>query len=154
MTNIQYFKKEVKYWAKRLNIRLDDVKMNKRMWYMAMASWGHNNNHIVYYQPRYFNHERKFYIMRLIFHELGHFKNKNFSSQYPYDKFTNQMIAEYKAEIFALKCLKKYYPEYYRAFCRYIKRSGLKRIMETDYMRHGRYYFLAFSQIKEYATHL
>lgn len=59
MANIKYFKKQVKYWAKRLNIRLDDVKMNKKMWFMAMASWKNNNNYVVYYQPRYFNHERK-----------------------------------------------------------------------------------------------
>lgn len=153
MTNIKYFKKQVKYWSKRLNIPIHHIKTDKRMWYMCMAQWDNDVN-TIYYQPKKFKYERSYFIMHMIFHELGHFKNYNFSSQYPYDQFTNKMIAENKAEIFALKCLKKYYPKYYKQFCSCIKNCISRRLREPDYLKHGEFYFYAFSQIPEYAEHL
>ncbi len=153
MSNIEYFKKQAFYWAKRLNIKLDDIKVEKHRWSMASANWS-DNNHTLCYQPKKLKYERKYFIMHIIFHELGHFKNYNFSSQYPYDRFTNKMITENKAETFALKCLKKYYPKYYKQFCSCIKNCISKRLREPDYIKHGEYYFYAFSQISEYQRYL
>lgn len=153
MNNTDYFKKQAFYWAKRLNIKLDDITTDSKMWYICSADWTEDKNSLCY-QPKKLKYERKYFIMHIIFHELGHFKDKNFSSQYPYDLFTNKMICEYKAESFALKCLKKYCPEYYKQFCSCIKNCMSRRLRESDYLKYGAYYFYAFSQIPEYAEHL
>lgn len=151
--NIKFLEKELFYWAKKLNIRLNNIMPDKRMWFMAMAE-KYNGNNTIYYNPKYFKYEKKYFIIHLIFHELGHFKNDNFSINYCYDEYINKIISEYKAEKFALKYMKKYYFKYYKQFCNWIKIRGAKRIRECDYLRNGKFYFYAFSQIPEWEKYL
>jgi len=52
-------------------------------------------------------------IIHTVFHELGHIKTKG----------KTRIEKEYKAEKFALKAMKKYYPKYYKTALNYLKKA-------------------------------
>ena len=147
MTNIQYFEKQAKYWAKRLRIGNITLKP-KRMWAFAQVL---HKEKIFYYNPIHVKHYDRSTLMEVIFHELGHFKNYNFSSQYPYDNNINIQICEYIAQKRALYWLKKYYPKYYKFMLKKAK-SYIEHCL--TYPKNRSYYFEAFSQIPEYAKEI
>ena len=136
MTNEQYFIEQCFYWAKKLKIKLHHVRpFYFKVWSYAQAQRGYDGINTIFYNIKNLKYDRKYFIHHVIFHELGHFKNDNFSNDYRYDKFTNKIIAEYIAETFALKCLKKYYKKDYNKFCKYIREYYFKRLLDKDYIK-------------------
>ncbi len=147
MNNIQYFEKQAKYWAKRLRIGNIIVKP-KKMWAFAKVF---QSSKTFFYNPKHVMDHNRYTLMEVIFHELGHLKNHNFSSQYSYDNNINKQISEYIAQRRAFYWLKKYYPKYYRSMLKSAK-SYIKYCL--TYPKNRSYYFEAFSQLPEYADHL
>lgn len=148
--NEKFFINQAFYWSKKLGIRLDYVNSDFSGFFYAQAELTDKGYHILHYNQSMLRHDRKYHMMRIIFHELGHFKNHNFASFYPYDYFTNMMIAEHVAESFAFECLKKYYPKYYKQLCKYIVRSRAWKLRNEETIEKAEFYFHAFSQIPEW----
>ncbi len=149
MSNIEYFEKQIKYWAKKL--RIGKVKIvPRKMWAFASVYWDESIK-IFNYNPKQVKIHDRATLMEVIFHEFGHLYKNNGHKQYPYGENLNKQICEHIAQRRAFYWLKKYYPNYYKEQVKWIYQDinqFLKQPQEKDY------YFLGLSQPPEYAQYL
>ena len=92
------------YWSGRLNI--ERVSFKKDMRYDCHACI--DKDSLLVYNLKKLNEYKKehFLLLNLIFHELGHVKHK-----LPYNTEAEMFNSEYKAEMFAIRAMQKYYPK-------------------------------------------
>ena len=146
MNNIQYFKKQVKYWSKKFKLGDINVYPNPHMWFTAFVGLNKSIKHVKY-NSNNFRGLSKCDIMRMVFHELGNFKHQFFNANHKYE-YWEYLSAEYTAEKQMFKWMKKYYPRYYKIIS---NECSLKIKRMLAYPKKYRFYFEAFSQIPEYA---
>lgn len=149
MSNIDYFKKQVKYWSKKFRLGNIEVLPYPQMWFSAQVGF-HNNKKYMWYNSENIRGLSKARLLHLIFHELGHFKHPVWNDDHFYTHL-EKLTAEYLAENQSFKWLKKYRPLYYKQASERVH-IKIKRMLK--YPKKYRYYFEAFSQIPEYAKHL
>ena len=150
MKRLEYFEKWAKYWAKRLKIGKIEIYIDNQMWGLARVDFDNDGSYCIIYNYNKLRQYSKFIQIHAVFHELGHIKKPRAFYE-DYQKPYNQIMAEYIAENRALKWLKKYYPRYYKI----LQKDFLDDINYTlTYPRKKSYYFIAYSQIPEYAKHL
>ncbi len=149
MNNIQYFKKQVKYWSKKFKLGAIDLIPAPNMWFTAFVGLNKGVKHMRYNSNR-LRKMTRFEITRIVFHELGHFKHPFFNANHKYE-YWEYLSAEYTAEKQMFEWLKKYYPRYYQMMVKSIPKK-IKRML--GYPKEYRFYFEAFSQIPEYQRYL
>lgn len=153
MSNIKYFKKQSRYWARKLNIGEIVLIPDGNTSYLAHAYIDEESKGILY-NWRKFKGLDKDQIIELIFHEFGHLKhNYWYYGKKKYRDFDNfeRVMCEYVAELQSMKWLRKNKPSHYK---RLLKKAR-KRILSTlSYSKFNRFYFEAFSQIPEYQNGL
>ncbi len=110
MTNIEYFKKQVKYWSKKFGLGHINIYPDHRMWFTAFMGYKSSN---LWYNSNQLRGLSKHELIRIVFHELGHFKHPVYNKNHKYEHW-EYMMAEYLAEKQCFKWLKKYYPRYYK----------------------------------------
>lgn len=149
MNNIEYFKKQVKYWSKKFKLGKINIYPNYKMWFTALIEYEDGTRNL-WYNANNLRGISKCEVLRIVFHELGHFKHPIFNKDHNYEYY-EYMLAEYLAESQMFKWLKKYYPRYYTIVC-----NDCKWITDCclSHPKKYRYYFEAFSQIPEYVEHL
>jgi len=142
----KFMEKEVEYWRKRFHIKPIDVSQDNTMW--AWGSVGRyawdNSRFYLQYNAKNMSKDKnltKNDLMRLIFHELGHLKNKAFSSE------MGSINAEYIAEIQCLKWMKKYLSKHF--YNLHISRQQ-KNLKNLQWYKNKTRYRRAWKKIKEY----
>ena len=146
MNNIEYFKTQVKYWSKKFKLGDINVYTDPNMWFTAFVGLNKGVKHMKYNSNR-LRELNKRDIMRIVFHELGHFKHPFFNANHKYE-YWECLSAEYTAEKQMFEWMKKYYPSYYTSLVKTCSKK-IKRML--GYPKKYRFYFEAFSQIPEYA---
>jgi len=118
MDKIKFFENQILELSGLLKIRIPYIKQDNRLGgYIASICEGVHiktgyKTHFLTYNAKIINKLSKWMIIHSILHEFGHIK-------------TNARVEwerEYKAEKFALKAIKKYFPKYYKRSVNYIKR--------------------------------
>lgn len=146
MSNIEYFKKQVKCWSKKFRLGKINLIKCTSMWYCASIKF-HNGKKYMYYNNKHMRGLSKARLLHLVFHELGHFKHPVWNDDHFYTRL-EKITAEYLAEGQSMKWLKRYRPLYYKLA---LKRISKKLKFMSEYPKKYDYYFEAFSQIPEYA---
>lgn len=146
MTNIEYFKKQVKYWSKKFRLGNINICKDTSMWYSASVGF-YDGEKYMYYNSKRIKRVSKARLLHLVFHELGHLKHPIWNEDHYYTGL-EKLIAEYLAEGQSMKWLKKYRPLYYKLA---LKRIPKKIKYMLSFPKKYEYYFEAFSQIPEYA---
>lgn len=146
MNNIEYFKKQVKYWSKKFKLGDINVYPDPNMWFTAFVGLNKGVKHIKY-NSNILRGLPKSEVLRIVFHELGHFKHPYFNANHKY-KYWEHLSCEYMAEKQMFKWIKKYYPRYYK-----IASNDCADLINDilSLPKKYRFYFEAFSQIPEYA---
>jgi len=140
----------INYWSKRLKIGKIYIKENNEMWYLFNTRRYTSGNYWLHinYKVLLKDHYTKNELIFILFHELGHYKYDNFHNSYP--KEYGAIMSEYIAESRAWKWTKKYYPKVYKKFKNTRAKLWIKSTLK--YPKRYSFYFLAFSQIPEYAN--
>ena len=149
MDNIEYFKKKVKYWSRKLRLGKIDIIPDSEMWYTAFVD-EYEGEKTLWYNSEQLMDMTKRSMMELVFHELGHFRHPFFKDSGKYRDW-EYLLSEYMAEKQGLIWLKRYYSRHYKATLKIIPKE-LKKLL--SYPKKYSYYFEAFSQIPEYAKYL
>ena len=146
----KYFTQIVNYWAKRLRLDVKLIQDNRIRKFCAFVSYrgnpkiGTDRDYSITYSPRTmidYDYNTFAGLTFLALHELGHIKLKAL--------FRNggRVQAEYRAEMFALRKLKKYYPKMYRY---HVTRMKLDLKGNKYFTGEKAYYREAFNKIKIY----
>lgn len=134
----QIFENLVCYWTGKLNLPIPLFSKDNRISNSACIYYCEDCN---YFTFRYnFKTIKKLVdevIVGLIFHELGHIKYKH---------KIETIKSEYQAEKFALKCVKKYYPNYLKGMVKNMKKQLKDKNWAKNYPIHAK----AFNKVKEY----
>ncbi len=146
MSNIEYFKKQVKYWSKKFKLGDINIIPDPNMWFTAFVGLNDGVKDM-WYNSNKLRRLNKHDLMRMVFHELGHFKHPFFNANHKYE-YWEYLSAEYTAEKQMFEWMKKYYPSYYKSLVKTCPKK-IKRMLA--YPKKYRFYFEAFSQIPEYA---
>ena len=134
----QNFQNLVSYWAGKLNLPLPLFCRDNRMSDSAGIYYCDDCNYFTFrYNFRSIKTLIDEIIIGLIFHELGHIKYKH---------KIETIKSERQAEKFALKCVKKYYPDYLKVMIKNIKRQLKDKKWRKEYPTHAK----AFDKIEEY----
>jgi len=134
------FIRMARYWGKVLKIGPMEIVSNPHLTrFDAYVSLRDNIQYLVFNPGALLDYEQCEFVA-LIFHELAHLKK---TALY---ELGDKIMAEYTAEIQALKWLKKYFPKFYERYIILMK----TRLKENPYKGKDRYYQKAFSKIKEY----
>ena len=80
-----------------------------------------------------------------VFHEIGHIMQGNL----PYETDEQKIFAEYDAEAYALRMMKKYYTKWeYQEVVVY----GFNKLLDKEFQKQYPIHYEAFKQIKEYRS--
>lgn len=133
------FKQMVCYWAGKLTLPEVWLKRDNRISYMAYV-WccSTHKKYWIIYNWKKISIARASEFIGIIFHELGHIKY--------YEKKYNKIKREYEAEKFSLKCLKKYYPKFYKQEVEVMK----DLLTNKEWRKSNPMYTEAFDKIKDY----
>jgi len=132
------FKYLVDRWCQRLKIKKPKIRKDNRFACYACI-YGKD---LVY--TRNLDYCKLFYLIGLVFHELGHLKYG-----YKYNTHKEKVKDEYVAEKFMLRMLKKYYPKYYIANNIYMRNKLKNTSWRNNETKH---HLEAYDKIKEYHT--
>lgn len=99
------FEKLIPLYCKKFKISKVTLKRDNRIWGSAFVNWKNNKNIITYSSKHLDSYGSYDWVLSTLFHELGHLKYK-----LPYKTKKEKIFSEYKAELFGVKQLKKYYP--------------------------------------------
>ena len=125
MNKIKFFQDKVLELSGKLKIKRPYIRQDNRLGgYIASLESGvhvitEKKHHFLTYNGKILKKLSKQMIIHSILHEFGHIKTDAKSI----------IEREYKAEKFALKAIKKYFPKYYNPSIKYIKQfinSGIK----------------------------
>ena len=127
------------YWAGKLNIDYIPFKMDKRYDCHACI----DKDLLLVYNLKKLNEYKDefFLLLNLIFHELGHAKHK-----LKYETQEEIFKSEYRAETFAIRMARKYYPEEEKKLERYTK----KLMKNKKWIKKNPLYYKVYLKIPEY----
>lgn len=101
-----------------------------------------NNESLLIYNPDSICEKNRAYILLIAFHELGHLYYMN-----SYGSLEEKQYSEYKAELFAFRHIKKYYPEYFKKALKTEKDVVESWQITKKKTRKFKYYINAFSKV-------
>ena len=137
----QNFQNLISYWAGKLNLPLPLFRRDNGMKWLATIIYCKDCKAYSYcYNFKKTLELEESEIAGAVFHELGHIKY--------YKKRKNTIQSEYDAETFALRCLKKYYPDYVKYEIKGWKKLIKEKSWRKKYPDHAK----AFDLIKEYQS--
>ena len=140
--NEQNFQNLLCYWAGKLRLPLPLLRRDNRIKWSAVVSYCDDCKIFnIAYNFKELKQMKESEIIGLIFHELGHIKDKSYKSR-------NKIKNEYVAEKYSLKCLKKYYLDFYKAE---IEDWKIK-LKDKKWRKANPVHAKAFDLIKEYQS--
>jgi len=140
----QYYQKLIPFYCKKFKLSNVTIKKDNRI--KCSAFVGYNKKFgkkiftIVCNIKKLDSNRDYNWSLITMFHELGHIKY-----DLSYNNKRQRILSEYKAEKFALKQMKKYYPKRYKKLIKYITKKVLPYYKE-NYPLH----YKAYLKIKEY----
>ena len=134
----------ISYWTRRLipkvKIKItQDRRNNCHMWVSKLAD---NTFHLTYHPERIKEWDYPLLVSGVL-HEIGHIKKGWVGNG---NRFLENLSDEIIAEKYALKIMKKYYPEMVPAVIKKVKQD----MRDPKWTYKYKIYFHAFSHIKEY----
>jgi hypothetical protein len=109
---VKYLYKQVERLSKLVRSRKPLVAKDNRESGMSMTWEYAMRNYVLRYNSEFLSRLAYWEITHCVLHELGHIKKKA----------TGEIQSEYRAEKFAIKVIKEYYPSYYKAALNLMKR--------------------------------
>jgi len=145
---IEFFEQAVEYWSKRLRVHIDEIRRDRRFvghmitwfeWEPIKVQLCYNDLRLKYWS--------KALILCGIFHEFNHIREGYSGKMKPNtgDLETN-ILEEYRAEKYALRCMKKWYPNMVKEVCEFTKKKMTLKKWRKDYPIHLK----AWSRIPDY----
>ncbi len=142
-TKDQEFVELFRYWTGRLELQAEIpvVKDNRYDCHACVENCPKTRKPILKYNAKKLSRLSRAYLVFTVFHEIGHIRDK-----VPYNTETQKVYAEYRAEKFALRMLKKHYPRLYR------ENLSLTRVLMADrkWIKENNLHYKAFKKIREY----
>ena len=134
---IRYFH----YWCGKLGVDKPIEHRKDNRMDCSMMIFSSSERVVFKYHTRRIGQMKRYTLLSTIFHEIGHVLDLS-----PHNTYKQKVRNEYKAELFSVKCMKKYYPEEYKQLLeRYRKRNYMKYLKKDEPL-----YYEAFSKIKDY----
>lgn len=131
------------YWCGRLKLPKPIITLrdNRMDCCCAVDNWEDKKKICLKYHTKRLGQYKKYVLVNLIFHEIGHLIHK-----LPYNTYKQQINSEYRAEKFSLDMMKKYYTKQYKLFLKWLKRT--QKLLQ--YKKKDKLYYNAYKRIKEY----
>lgn len=141
-TKAQKFVELFKYWCGKFGLKPDIAVIEDNRYHCraAVIDYDTDKPKLIYNTKRLARSSDAFLVCS-VFHEIGHLINN-----LPYDTEEEIIEAERQAEIFALKCLKKYYLNLYRDNIKETKH----KMQQYYWRKQNPIYYQAFLKIKDY----
>ena len=135
------FKKLFDFWCLKLLKKKFPIHCDNRFdAHLVTLDYGYNHIELVYNTKQLALWSWSMLILG-IFHEIGHIKYR-----LPYDSNNQKIKDEYLAEKYALRMLKKYYPQYLKSAIRYSKNV----LNDKEWQERFPLHYQAFIKIKDY----
>jgi len=130
----------IPFYCRKFKLSNISIKKDNRILASARVKYRKNGGIIIFNNKRLSNDKNYDWGLSTMFHELGHLK-------YRLSYFTKKqkILSEYKAEIFAIKQMKKYYPKRHKRLIKSMLKNTLSYYKE-DFPIH----YEAFLKIREY----
>ena len=139
-----FFEALFHYWSAKLLDRLYPIVRDNRFDGHLITDYDYETKKIVMrYNARRLSHWSEAMIICGVFHEIGHIMQGSL----PYETEEEKIFAEYDAESYALRMMKKYYT---KRDLQEVMSFQVKKLKESRFRRKYPVHYEAFRRIKEY----
>ena len=128
-------------WRRRLGLMKIDIERDNRANAHLITEFYEDGTIKIKYNSRRLAKWSYALLLSGLFHEIGHIKNN-----FPYNTEEEKIYSEYRAELYSLKMVKRYYPSKVPEIVAYTK----SKLKNYKWKKENPVHHAAFSKIKDY----